>query len=132
MEGPPFDFLPLVQDGLCPPEVDVGGREIAEALVVAPVVVVIDEGLDLRFEITRQIVVFEQDAVLQGLMPALDLALGLGMIGRSADVADAMSLEPFGYCASSSVSFFREQTNLKPRNFLGSRSMSLAAQPKIV
>ena len=52
--------------------------------MVALVVVVIDEGFDLRFEITGQEVVFEQDAVFQGLMPSFDLALGLGMIRRTA------------------------------------------------
>jgi hypothetical protein len=46
--------------------------------VVAPVIVVIDEATDVRFEVTRQVVVFEQDAVLERLMPTLDLALGLG------------------------------------------------------
>ena len=76
-------------------EVDIGRRQIAEALVVAPVVVVIDEGVDLGFEIAGQVVVLEQDAVLQRLVPALDLALGLGMEGRAADVADAAVLEPF-------------------------------------
>ena len=42
-------------------------------------VVVLDEGFDLGFEIAGQEVVFEQDAVLEGLVPALDLALGLRM-----------------------------------------------------
>ena len=32
---------------------------------------------------------FQQDAVLHGLMPALDLALCLGMGGRAADMLDA-------------------------------------------
>ena len=58
-------------------------------------VVVIDEGFDLSFEITRQEVVFQQDAVLQGLMPTFDLALGLGMIRRTARVLHAFVLQPF-------------------------------------
>ena len=45
--------------------------------MVAVVVVMIDEGADLVFEVARQIVVFQQYPVLQRLMPALDLALGL-------------------------------------------------------
>ena len=49
------------------------------ALMVAAVIVVLDEGSDLGLEIAGQVVVLEQDAVLQGLVPALDLALGLGM-----------------------------------------------------
>ena len=46
--------------------------------MVAPVIVVIDKGIDLRLQIARQEVVFEQDAVLQGLVPTLDLALASG------------------------------------------------------
>ena len=45
--------------------------------MIADVVIVRDEGVDLPFEITGQIVVVEQDAALQGLVPTLDLALGL-------------------------------------------------------
>ena len=54
---------------------------VAQALVVAPVVVVLDERLDPGLEIAGQEVVLEQDAVLEGLVPALDLALGLGWNG---------------------------------------------------
>src|SRR3954449_10307760 len=39
-------------------------------------VVVIYEPTDLSFEVAGQIVVFEQDAVFERLMPTLDLALG--------------------------------------------------------
>ena len=47
-------------------------RQIADALLIAPVIVVSDEGLDLGFEIAREVIVFEQDTVLECLMPALD------------------------------------------------------------
>ena len=47
------------------PEVDVGRGEIVDALVIAPVVVVRDECIDLSFEIAGQIIVLEQDAVLE-------------------------------------------------------------------
>ena len=63
--------------------------------MVSLVVVVIDEGFDLGLKITGQEVVFKQNTVLQGLMPTLDLALGLGMIGRSARVLHAFVLQPF-------------------------------------
>jgi hypothetical protein len=43
------------------------------------VVVVLDEGFDLGLEVAGQEVVFQQDAVFQDLVPALDLALGLRM-----------------------------------------------------
>jgi len=58
------------------PELDVGGGEIAEALVIAPMIVVGDEGIDLGLEVAGQVVVLEQNAVLQRLVPALDLTLG--------------------------------------------------------
>ena len=37
-------------------------------------VVVVDEGFDLGLQITGQEVMFQQDAVLQSLMPTLNLA----------------------------------------------------------
>ncbi len=49
------------------------------------VVVVDDEGLDLGFEVSGQVIVFQQDAVFQGLVPTLDLALGLRMVGSASD-----------------------------------------------
>ena len=80
LDGLSFDPFSFKQDGLAASEVDVGRRQIADALVVAQVIVVGDEGADLGLEIARQVVVLEQDAVLERLVPALDLALGLGMI----------------------------------------------------
>ncbi len=62
-------------------EVYVGGCNVAQALVVALVVVMIDKGLDLGFKIARHEVVSHQDAVLQNLMPPLDLALSWGCYG---------------------------------------------------
>ena len=58
LDGLSFDPFPFQQDGLAAPEVDIGGREVIQALVVAPVVVVLDEGADLGFEITGQIIEF--------------------------------------------------------------------------
>ena len=45
-------------------EVGIRGCEVADTLVVAVVVVVIDEGADLVLKIAGQEVVFQQDAVL--------------------------------------------------------------------
>jgi len=39
--------------------------------MIAEVVVVLDEGADLPFEVARQVIVVEQDAVLQGLAPSI-------------------------------------------------------------
>ena len=87
----PFAFE---EDGLSASEVDVSRSEIAEALVIAGMVVVLDEGRDLAFEIAGQVVMLKQDAVLERLMPALDLALGLRMERRSADMLDVLLVQP--------------------------------------
>ena len=81
-----FDFGSPFDDGCVAPEVGIGGRDVVEALVVAVVVVMIDEFRDAVFEIAGQVVVLQQDPVLEGLMPTLDLALCLGMIWRATDV----------------------------------------------
>ena len=90
-DGFAFDPLPLQRDDVAAPEVDVGRSEIAEALVVAAMVVMIDEGGDLPLEVARQEVVLQQDAVLQCLVPALDLALGLRMARSTAGVIHALA-----------------------------------------
>jgi hypothetical protein len=50
-DGLAFDPFAFEEEGLGPPEVDVSRSEIAEALVIASMVVVLDEGRDLAFEI---------------------------------------------------------------------------------
>ena len=94
-DGLSFDPFSLFEDGLAASEVDIGRGEVLQALVVSPVVVVFDEGIDLLPEIAGKIVVFQQNAVLQGLVPALDLALRLGMIRRTAGMLHAFVLQPF-------------------------------------
>ena len=91
-----FDPFSFQQDGLTASEVDVGWGEVVDALVIAAVVVVGHEGLDLVSQIAGQIVVLQQDAVLQGLVPALDFALGHRVVGSAADVSDVVALHPFG------------------------------------
>ena len=78
-----FDPFALYENGFVPAEVDIGGCDIVQALVIALVIVVMDEGCDLSFEVTWQEVVFQQDAVLEGLVPAFDLALCLRVVGRT-------------------------------------------------
>jgi hypothetical protein len=46
--------------------------------VIASMVVVLDEAGYLASKPVKQIIVFKDDAVLHGLVPTLDLALGLG------------------------------------------------------
>ena len=69
LDGLSFDPFSFQQDGLAPPEVDIGRGQIVQTLVISIVVVVGDEGLDLSLEVARQIVVLQQDPVLQVRTP---------------------------------------------------------------
>jgi hypothetical protein len=60
LQAPMFDGLSLdpfalFDDGRCPAEVGVGGRHLAQRFVIALVVVVRDEGLDLGLEIAGDV-----------------------------------------------------------------------------
>src|SRR5271169_6506318 len=90
-----FDPFSFPQDCLTATEVDVGRCQIAQALMIASVVVMFDEPADAGFKIARQVVVLEQDAVLERLMPALDLALRLRMGGGAANVSHVLRIQPF-------------------------------------
>ena len=57
--------------------------EMVEALVVSAMVIGIDESRDLGFKVLFEEEVFQQDAVLQRLVPALDIALRLRMDRKS-------------------------------------------------
>ena len=98
-DGPSFDPFSLCQNGLAAPEVDIGRSEVLQALVVAPMVVMIDKGIDLLPEITGQVVVSQQDAVLQGLVPTLDLTLSLRVIRGTPDMLHLPVLQPIGQVA---------------------------------
>ena len=85
MQAPCFDGLsldpfPLFQDGLTTTEVNISWGQVVDALVIAMIVVMIHRGFDAGLKVFWEEVVFQQNAVLQGLMPAFDLALGLGVI----------------------------------------------------
>ena len=67
--------------------------------MIASMVLVFDEGVNLLLEIARQIVIFQQDAVLEGLMPALKLALGLGVIRRASDMVHLLIFQPISQLA---------------------------------
>ncbi len=62
-------------------------------------IVVGDEGLDLGFEVTWQIIVLQQDRVLQGLLPPFDFSQGLGVIGSTTVVLYISIIGPFGQVA---------------------------------
>ena len=95
-DGLSFGPFPMSQNGLPAPEADICGREVLQTPMIAPVIAVIDEGIDLLSKITRQAVVFQQAAVLQGLVPALGPAPGLRMIRCAPDMFHVLILQPFG------------------------------------
>lgn len=53
-----FEAFPFAQDFGCAPRVDVGGCEIAQALMIAAMIIVLDEGRDLRLELAGKIIIF--------------------------------------------------------------------------
>ena len=91
-----FDPFSLFQDGLSPPDVDIGRGQIIDARVIAVVVVVIHEGFKAGLKISGEEVVFQQDAVLQGLVPSFNFALGLQVIWRTPSVLHTLVAQPCG------------------------------------
>ena len=79
-----FDPFAFTEDFCRASAVDVDGREIVQTFVISAVIVMLDEVADLGFEIVWNIIVLQQDAVFERLMPTLDLALRLRMIWRAA------------------------------------------------
>ena len=79
-----FDPFPLLQNGFVAAEVDIGRCDVVDALVIALMVVVIDEDFDLAFEITWQEVVFQQDGLCCTNRSEADLPL----------TPDGFSLQP--------------------------------------
>ena len=79
--------------------IDVGGRQVVQALVITMVVIVIDKRADLAFQIAGQEVVFQENPVLHGLVPAFDLALGLGVMRSATNVIHAFALKIVGEIA---------------------------------
>ena len=100
LDGVSFDPFSFKQNSLASAEVDVSRGEVGDALVISKVIVVSHELADLGFEVAGKIVVFQQDAVLQRLVPSLDLALGLGMQWGATNMVKAPVSEPFGEIAS--------------------------------
>ena len=57
-DSPSFDPFALLDDGFCPAEVGVGRCDVVQALVIALMVVMVDERFDLLFKVAGQEVVF--------------------------------------------------------------------------
>ena len=56
-----LDPFSLFDDGFRPAKVGIGGRDVLQALVIALMIVMFDERLDLRFQIAGKEVVFQHD-----------------------------------------------------------------------
>ena len=89
-----LDLLSLFQDFVSSAEVDIRWRKIAEALVISAVVLIVDKCADTSFQVSLKEVVFEQNPVFQGLVPALNLALRLRMAGCSVKLLHFPVLQP--------------------------------------
>ena len=94
LDGLSFDGFPPFEYSRSSAEVDVSRRQVVQALVVSTVVVVLNELVDAVFELTWQIVVFQQDPVFHRAVISLDLALCHRVVRSPADVFDAFVLEP--------------------------------------
>ena len=81
LDGFELGSFPPHKNALTATEVHIGRSQVVETLVIAPGVVVVDELTQPCLELTRQVVVLEQDLVLERAVIALDLTLGHGMIG---------------------------------------------------
>ncbi len=67
--------------------------------MVALMIVVIYEGVDLSFQVARLEVIFEQYPVFQSLMPTLNLPLCLGVVRGTSNMIHAFVAEPFSQIA---------------------------------
>ena len=106
-----LDLLPFPENGFVASEVDVGGCDVVQALVVTLIVVIRDECADLAFEIARQIVVFQQNAVLHGLVLTFYFALSLWVERCATDMLHVLPLQPFSQIARDVAgAFIAEQT----------------------
>ena len=76
--------------------ISIGWCDVAKALMIAAVIIMLDEGCHLAFEVSWQIIVFEQYPVFECLVPAFDLALGLRMTWCPADMLYISASQPFG------------------------------------
>ena len=96
----PFDLLSFFLNSLGATVVNIGGCQVAEALVVPLAIVIFDEGFDLALETPWQEVVLKQDTVLHGLMPSLYLALRLWVVWCATDVIHTLFVEVFSQIGS--------------------------------
>ena len=76
-----FDPFSLLDDGLRPAEGGIGRCDVVQALMIARMVVMLDERFDLSFETAGEEIIFQKDAIIECVMPALELTLRLACSG---------------------------------------------------
>ena len=79
LQAPIFDglsFYPfaLLDDGLRPAKVGIGRCDVVQALMIALMVVMLDERFDLALKVAGQEVILQKDAVFERLVSAPDRA----------------------------------------------------------
>ena len=89
-----LDLFPFSENVFVTSEVDVCWSNVVQALVIAVIVVVIDKDTDLLLQIAWQVIVFQKNAVLHGLVPAFDFALSLRMEWSAANVFHFLFSQP--------------------------------------
>ena len=92
-DGFAFDPFSLFDHGFCSAEVGICRCDVVEALVIALMVVMFDERFDLCFQIAGEVIIFQHDAVFEGLVPPLDLALRLRVERCTANMAQSRNRE---------------------------------------
>lgn len=85
-DGFPCDLVALCEHGIVLSCEDALRCQVVQASVVPPGVVGGHEVLDLPLKFPWEVVVFEEDAVRERAMPALNLALRVRMRGRAVGV----------------------------------------------
>ena len=93
LDGLSFDPFSFQEDGFATSEVEVGGCEIFVALVVTPVVVMIDEAFDPIFEVAGHVVVFEQGTNRRGSRKFAEIASGqMPKIRQSSSISSSIAI----------------------------------------
>jgi hypothetical protein len=128
LDGCALDALTLQQNGLPPAEIDSRRGQVVQAFVIAPVVTLLDELVDLSLQRARQVVILQQNAVLRGLVPAFDLgALQTCWIPCCASYwAKAFAMNP-GPLSESNRGRWCSGTSRQPGAVMASSSVSLTS-----
>jgi len=95
------------------PEVDVCGGEVVDALVITPVIVMIDEYLDLRFQVCREEVVFQQDAIQRAGFMTVFNYLRLAGFSSSRESDSGISIIVFGKFFQFTINIIGEDDHLQ-------------------